>query len=237
MRHEIIKMDELSIQNKADIKGIIFDLDGTLYRMRWYLRPILTLNLFPNSLRLPRFLKIRGAFSGLEMDSGDNLMNAICDKLAATENRSTTEMKQWIQDKFYPSFVGAMRYFSNSRPAINETLINIKKSGFKLAVLSDYDKVYERLISLNIEPSLFDTLTSSESSGALKPSARPFLEIAQTWNLTPDKILVIGDRDDTDGEAARGAQMQFLQITDSKTTTKKNMGWNEIRTFLNSLKK
>jgi HAD superfamily hydrolase (TIGR01549 family) len=229
-------MGELSMQNEADIKGIIFDLDGTLYRMRWFLRPILTLDLFPNSLRLPRFLKIRGAFSGLEMDSGDNLMNAICDKLAAKEKCSTTEMKQWIQDKFYPSFVSAMRYFTNSRPAINETLKNIKKCGFKLAVLSDYDKVYERLILLNIDPSLFDTLTSSESSGALKPSARPFLEIAQAWNLPADKILVIGDRDDTDGEAARCAQMQFMQITDSKTTTSKSMDWNKMRTFLNSLK-
>lgn len=225
-----------SMQSKADIKGIIFDLDGTLYRMRWYLRPILTLNLFPNSLRLPRFLKIRGTFSGQEMDSGDNLMNAICDKLAIAEKCSTTEMKQWIQEKFYPSFVSAMRYFSNSRPAINETLANIKKKGYKLAVLSDYDKVYERLKLLNIEPSFFDTFSSSESSGALKPSARPFLEIAQTWNLAPAKILVIGDRDDTDGEAARGAQMQFLQITDSKTTTKKSMDWNEMRTLLNSLK-
>jgi putative hydrolase of the HAD superfamily len=226
-----------SMQNAADIKGIIFDLDGTLYRMRWYLRPILTMNLFPNSLRLPRFLKIRGTFSGMEMDTGDNLMNAICDKLAIAEKCSTAEMKQWVQEKFYPSFVSAMRYFNNSRPAINETLANIKKSGYKLAVLSDYDKIYERLKLLNIDHSHFDTLTSSESSGALKPSARPFLEIAQTWNLMPEKILVIGDRDDTDGEAARGAQMQFLQITDKKTTTKKSMEWSEIRTFLNSLKK
>jgi HAD superfamily hydrolase (TIGR01549 family) len=226
-----------SMQNAADIKGIIFDLDGTLYRMRWYLRPILTMNLFPNSLRLPRFLKIRGTFSGMEMNTGDNLMNAICDKLAAVEKCSTLEMKMWIQEKFYPSFVSAMRYFSNSRPAVNETLANIKKSGHKLAVLSDYDKVYERLKLLNIEHSHFDTLISSESFGALKPSPRPFLEIAQTWNLTPENILVIGDRDDTDGEAARGAQMQFLQITDAKTAKTNSMEWSEIRTFLNLLKK
>ena len=231
-----VTMDKLTVQNKADINGIIFDLDGTLYRMRWYLRPILIWNLFPNSLRLPRFLKIRGSFSGLEMHSGKKLMDAICDKLAEAEKCSTIEIRKWILEKFYPSFVSSMRYFSNSRPAINETLAHIKKNGYKLAVLSDYSQVYERLKLLNIEPSYFDSFSSSESSGALKPSSRPFLEIAEKWNLTPEKILVIGDRDDTDGEAARGAEMQFLQISDSKAKQNKSMEWDEIRTFLSSLK-
>ncbi len=227
-------MADFSKLKQIDIKGIIFDLDGTLYRMNWYLRPLLTLNLISTCLRLPRFLKVRSTFSGVDMNSSDNLINAISDKVAFLEKRSVQEIRSWIEDKFYPSFVNAMYFFRRSRPQINETLSAFKATGRKLAVLSDYDKVYERLKNLSIEPSLFHTLTSSERSGALKPAARPFIEIAEEWKIAPENILVIGDRNDTDGVAARAAHMHFLQISDSNNSSNTFAEWNDVRSFLNS---
>lgn len=225
--------DFTDLKNNS-IKGVIFDLDGTLYKMQWFFRPLLTVNLFSTCLRLPRFLKIRGTFSGIDMASGDNLINAICEKVASAEKCSKDDIYNWMDNQFYPAFIKVLKYFRNSRPEINNTLSLLKKNGLKIGVLSDYSYVSERLEALGIDTSLFDTLTSSESSGALKPAPRPFLEIASDWNINPENILMVGDRSDTDGLAAQSTGMPFLQITDSEQ--KKELArWDEIRSFLCSI--
>ncbi len=217
------------------IKGIIFDLDGTLYKMQWFFRPLITANLLSTCMRLPRFLKIRGTFSGIDMNSGDVLINAICEKVASVENCSKDEIRNWMNNQFYPAFIRILKFFRNSRPEINKTLSLIKKNGLKVGVLSDYDYVSDRLVALGIDTSLFDTMTSSESFGALKPAPRPLLEIASDWNVNSRNILMVGDRSDTDGIAAQSAGMHFLQITDSEQK-KEFAKWDKIRSFLCSIK-
>lgn len=214
-----------------EIQGIIFDLDGTLYRMRWYMRPLLTFKVFPKVLRLPRFLKERGKFAGREMNSRENLFNTLCEAVSLREKCSKEEIYSWIHTSFYPAFVSTMPFFRNSRPGLNDMLNKLYKSGIKLGVLSDYDHVEQRLQKLQIPTSIFTIMTSAESFGALKPCARPLLEIADKWHLTPAQVLVIGDRDDTDGEAARSAGMNFLQIRDSESKNDTAGSWDEVQRF------
>jgi HAD superfamily hydrolase (TIGR01549 family) len=224
-------------ENYLDIQGIIFDLDGTLYRMRWYMRPLLVCKVFPTSLRLPKFLKERGEFAGRDMGSRDNLLSAVCEATSIKERCAPEKIHSWVQNSFYPSFVSIMRYFRNSRPGLNKTMSMLRDSGIILGVLSDYDFVQQRLELLNISTTNFKTMTSSEASGALKPCPRPFLEIAKQWDLQPENILVIGDRDDTDGEAARAAGMRFLHIADSKSSIIKAHPWRDIKNMLESISK
>ena len=216
-------------------RGIIFDLDGTLYHMKWFMKPLLTLKVLPNFLRLPRFMKIRGTFAGKDLESENNLLTAICDSLSRSEKCSSQDIRNWIASAFYPAFVSIMPYFRGSRPGISETLITLKKNGIKLGVLSDYSSVAERLVGLGLSNSLFNSMTSSESFGALKPSCRPFLSIASEWNIPPEQILIVGDRDDTDGEAARGAGMQFLQIRERGSRPNGGIIWEEVRERLKSI--
>jgi FMN phosphatase YigB (HAD superfamily) len=216
------------------IKGLIFDLDGTLYRMQWYMRPLITIAVFPYCLRLPRFLKIRNQFAGKDLNSKDRLFSEICKQLSAAEHSSEENILKWIYESFYPAFINAMRFLRNSRPELDQTLTNLRNSNIKLAVLSDFDHVQQRLQNLSINPENFHTIASSEAAGALKPSPRPFLEIAEKWNISPNEIVVIGDRDDTDGEAARKASMQFWQINDSKPAHN-DTSWPSIRNSLLNL--
>ena len=91
---------------------------------------------------------------------------------------------------------------------------------------------------LRIPAEYFDPISSCEFAGALKPAPRPFSEIAQYWNLPVDKILVIGDRDDTDGNAARNAGMRFIQISDRKKRGEKKreiLDWCALRESLRAL--
>ena len=221
--------------NITSIQGIIFDLDGTLYKMRWFIKPLLSIKVFPHCLRLPRFLKIREKFAGLDLLTRENLFEAICKEIALKENITSKEINSWIMESFYPGFVDVMKFQRSGRPGVNTFLCNLKNAGLQLGVLSDYDFVVPRLKNLKIDSTHFSVTTSCEASGALKPSPRPFLQIAQLWNILPENILVIGDRNDTDGVAAQNAGMPFLRICESNQGKSDSYSWAQIKEYLSSI--
>jgi HAD superfamily hydrolase (TIGR01549 family) len=220
---------------KPPLKGIIFDLDGTLYKMKWFFKPLIFFLLFPHSTRLLKFLEARDYFSGIEMFNEENLLMSISRKLAEKEKISIQDALIWIKGSFYKAFINVMPFYRFSRPYAKEILLELSKKQIKIAVLSDYSKVLERLNKLGYEETLFNTISSCESAGALKPHPRPFVEIADRWNINPSHILVIGDREDTDGEAAKKAGMQFILISDKKKLPKYAKNWNDICKILYSI--
>ena len=218
------------------IRGVIFDLDGTLYRMRWFMKPLIMLRLFPHCLRLPLYLSVRDGFAGKDMDGGDRLMQALATALSRKIPRTTPpQMLRWIREEFYRQFEAVMPLMKGYRPGLADTLGRLRQKNIRLAVLSDYDAVAGRLKRLDIDTSLFDILASAEAAGSLKPSPLPFLRIAQTWGMDAKDILVIGDRKDTDGAAAAQAGMQFLQISDTPSPAGNARTWNDIVSYLDSL--
>jgi HAD superfamily hydrolase (TIGR01549 family) len=121
------------------------------------------------------------------------------------------------------------------RDGLGETLSRLRTRGINVGVLSDYARVEERLARLAIDPALFDSLASAESAGALKPAPRPFLEMCSAWGIDPGETLVVGDRFDTDGAAAKSAGMQFLKIGDKKGPLGEGRSWTAIKSYLNEL--
>lgn len=213
-------------------RGIIFDLDGTLYVLRWFMPLLIFFRLFPGGMRLPRFLSIRQKFAGRDMGTHERLLAAIGDELARRENMSPEQARKWIIDTFYPAFVAIMPFFRFSRPFIRRLLAGLRAKGIKLAVLSDYGCVTERLEKLRLQASLFDTVSSCEDAGALKPHPRPLLSIAEKWGIEPGHILVLGDRADTDGAAAKNAGMQFVLVADTLRLPHGALRWGTISRML-----
>ena len=150
-----------------DIKGIIFDLDGTLYRMKWFMKPLLTAMLFPRSLMLPRYMKIRREFAGKEMETGEKLLYAMAEKLSSKCSLDVQCTLFWIHNRFYKAFDSIMPLLRGSRPGIIETLASLKGKGYRLAIVSDFAHISERLAGLEISVSLFDCLVSSEKEAPL----------------------------------------------------------------------
>lgn len=199
------------------------------------MKPLLMFKVFPNSLRLPRFLKVREKFAGKDLQDRETLLQSICNDLSVVEKTSSAELRSWILDSFYPGFVYTMKFQKNGRPGINQTLRGLKDRNIKLAVLSDYDSVNERLDNLAIDSQHFSVTTSCEASGALKPSPKSFLQIANRWGIPPEQLLVVGDRDDTDGAAARSAGMNFIQIHDTPSPSGQSMNWFSLQQYLDTL--
>ena len=64
-------------------------------------------------------------------------------------------------------------------------------------------------------PDLFDVIVASgEENGPrrLKPDPEGYLRAAELLQVAPERCLVIGDRDDADGGAARAANMAFRLV-------------------------
>jgi FMN phosphatase YigB (HAD superfamily) len=194
------------------VRGVVFDLDGTLYGMPWYMKPLLFASLVPHGMRLPAYMRARAEHAGRDHGSGGALMAALCADLARRIGRPPQEMQAWVEGPFYSRFTGFLYVLRHTRPGLAEALQDLRRRGIRLAVLSDFGRVAERLKALALDTSLFDCLQSSEDAGALKPAVRPFETIVAQWALPPAEILVVGDRDDTDGAGARAAGMQFMRL-------------------------
>ena len=108
-------------------------------------------------------------------------------------------------------FVSILKNWYKANDNIVEAIDYYYDKGVKLVCLSDYSKVKERLLALDIDIDKFTLIKSSEDYGTLKPSESAFIKIAESLNISPSKILVVGDRDDTDGEGARRSKMQFIK--------------------------
>jgi HAD superfamily hydrolase (TIGR01549 family) len=88
-----------------------------------------------------------------------------------------------------------------------------RAKGGRTALVTDYP-AQKKLAALGAA-SLFETVVSSGEPGGpkrLKPDPEGYLIAANTLGIDPTRCLVIGDRDDADGGAARAANMAFRLI-------------------------
>lgn len=211
----------------APIKAIIFDLDGTLYPMVKQFKPLFAIFSIPHPLRLPGYMKLRENFRGESRDSGEIIMGEINAQIEEKFGIASGEI--WQEKEFYPAFFKTLSLLPK-RPGINQLVKELKEKGYRLAVLSDFGKVPERLRVLSIDTEPFELLLSSEELGGFKPSRCPFEKCLERLNLPPESVLMVGDRDDTDGEGAAEMGMPFLKVPG-----KTNAGWTEAVAPLKNL--
>lgn len=197
--------------NNKEVKAVIFDLDGTLYErkglmLRLILKDLVNWKLFWSLHKSREYLK------GKNAGSVDGLYTELFQKMASVSKKSPLFIEKWYRERFYISFIKVLKSSFSKRKKIDDVLSRLNNSGIALAVLSDYSHVQPRLESLAIETDYFALVTSGEDLGALKPNKELFLSVANSLQVSPSKILVVGDRDEMDGEGARRAGMQFLLI-------------------------
>ena len=107
---------------------------------------------------------------------------------------------------------GPWLHFFRRRSLIRE-IAAFRHCGGRTALVSDYP-AKAKLQALGADH-LFDTLVASGEPGGpprLKPAPDGYLLAADRLGVDPAHCLVIGDRFDTDGEAARRAGMAFRKI-------------------------
>lgn len=193
-----------------NIEALIFDLDGTLYDKK---------NIVLNTLKshwkeipiLHATNRLRKSLKGVDFENSEAFHETFYRQIARSAGRRTSTIEHWYQKKFYPRFIRALKKKYKARNNL-VALLEKLQGVIPMAVFSDYSYVPERLHALKIPQKYFSFMAGSEEYGVLKPSARPLLEIASRLGVSPGKVLVVGDRVDTDGEAAKKAGMMFYHI-------------------------
>jgi FMN phosphatase YigB (HAD superfamily) len=99
------------------------------------------------------------------------------------------------------------------RQALLSEIESFRAGGGRTALVSDYPAT-RKLEALGASR-LFDAVVASGEPGGprrLKPHPDGLLRAAAALEVEPSACLVIGDRDDADGEAARAAGMAFRHV-------------------------
>jgi FMN phosphatase YigB (HAD superfamily) len=219
----------------SQIQGIIFDLDGTLYRTLSFFKLRFWFRLWQQTPLLKQVAPTQVWLRAGSFADQAALYAAFYSELAKRAHCTAQYAAVWYESRFMPVFISILRRCP-VRPGLVPLLEALNKSGRLLAVLSDYGAVLERLQALQIPVRHFKALLSSMECGALKPCPLPFLKAAERLGLEPNRILYIGNRADIDGMGARAAGMHFIGIKDSRINPQSAqsdfMSWPDLRDLL-----
>lgn len=90
-------------------------------------------------------------------------------------------------------------------PETEEVLVELRREGYKLGIISNADEDVEQILSWLELPQLVDTITYSQEAGVEKPDPRIFQIALQRTGSRPDEAIHVGDRYDADIVGARAA--------------------------------
>ncbi|MBW6521528.1 MAG: HAD family hydrolase [Desulfoarculaceae bacterium] len=168
-----------------DIRGVIFDLDGTLLD---------TLEDLENAANatLERY-----GFPGHSSEAyryfvGDGLMTLI-ERIVPEKNRSQAEIAACM-DTFLQIY--GLSWDLQSRPydGVMEMLQQLQQAGLKLGILSNKPHAFTRLcVDRFFAADTFDFVYGQRQGVAKKPDPAGALEIAALMQLQPELILYVGD--------------------------------------------
>jgi putative hydrolase of the HAD superfamily len=193
------------------ITAVAFDLDGTLYPNFRLYRRLLPL-LFRHGRLLAAFGKTRGQIRR-EQERDPSAFNfyeyqarLTAQRLNAPFELVNKKIETLIYRGFEPHFLKIKLY-----PHVKELLAELRAASLKLGILSDFP-LKTKLKNLGIADG-WDAVICSEETGALKPAARPFLELAAALGCAPANILYVGNSYRYDVIGAGRAGMKTALIT------------------------
>ena len=198
----------------AGYRAWLVDLDGTLYDARW-LKLAMAAEL--GLVGAPAWSIVRQfrreherlraeAYSG-EVTPFEKQLRRTATVLGVPPERVRARVDEWLIRRPC-KWIRAFR-----RRSLLAEIQAFREAGGRTAVVSDYP-ANQKLEALGAT-SLFDAVVANGEPGGpdrLKPAPDGLLLAARRLDVTPEDCLVLGDRDDADGAAARAAGMGFRLV-------------------------
>jgi len=214
-----------------DIRLVVFDVDGTLYRQRplriRVARDVLLYTLLKRDLNviavLAKYRRIRERLSDEQVVDFDRVL--IAETATATAN-STDKVRaiiaEWVEQRPLP-YLTACRY-----PGVPQLFAGLRRNGKSIGILSDYP-AKPKLIALGLTANHV-VFAGDQGIGLLKPHPRGLESLIAAAGVKAHATVVIGDRPDRDGLVARRAGAHAL-IRSAKPIE----GWQTFTRFDDAL--
>ena len=198
----------------------LVDLDGTLYTARWVkLAMALELSLFGwsalGTLRQFRhdhetLRQEQSAGAALAVEYASPFANQMA-RTARALGKPVEQVERVVQDWMFARPCKWIGRFP--RANLLAQVREFKARGGRTALVSDYPAAL-KLDGLGARDAFDVIVANGEEHGPrrLKPDPEGYLHAAELLGVAPEKCLVIGDRDDADGAAARAAGMGFRLV-------------------------
>jgi HAD superfamily hydrolase (TIGR01549 family) len=199
--------------SETNVEAWLVDLDGTLYTARWVklgMAAELALSGWTSIGTLKRF---RHEHEHLREDPGEGddpfavQVARTADGLGIDRELVRARVQRWMVEK-------PCKWITMSkRSSLIDEISAFHSAGGRTALVSDYP-ARTKLAALACSD-LFDVIVANgEPNGPirLKPDPDGYLRAARSLGVPPERCLVIGDRDDADGAAARAAGMSFRRV-------------------------
>lgn len=199
------------ILSKTTIGLVVFDLDGTLYEKKGLARRMFFSALKDWKLMLAE-RKTRKLLRGEWYENEDRFYEIYFKTMSAYCNLSAEESQSWYFDCYLPLMVATIQKYHMPVKWLAQLLKSLRAQGIKMVVLSDYEYASEKLNALGIDNSQFDWVISAPKLGGLKPAHQVLEKVLETMGYTPKQCLVIGDREDTDGQLAQSVGTAFYRV-------------------------
>jgi FMN phosphatase YigB (HAD superfamily) len=195
--------------------AFIFDLDGTLFDTK-------NIAVRVSFSRLSDVFTIRGEritrkeLRGRDFGSPEAYYWQFFDSLSKKTGRPAASLRSWYFRRYMPLLIKVLKKHYNARPGTVDLFMMLNSSSVPFAIYSDYPCSAERLAAIGIDPDLCGKIYGPDDFGAQKPAPRPFLKIAGDLGVLPGEVCVVGDRNDTDGDGAAAAGMDFVRIINQR---------------------
>ncbi|QCE32883.1 HAD family hydrolase [Acetobacteraceae bacterium] len=220
------------------IKLVVFDIDGTLYpqfpiRQKMIIRLLwhsLTHFSFKVGFLIRDYRRLREKYGERETQNFEaEIKETLCKKYGFSSAEYDALILEWFFNKPLPWLL-KIRF-----PQVSEVFSFLKAQNIHVAVLSDYP-AKEKIKVLRLEADHAHWAGDPEIQ-TLKPHPKGLQYIMGKAGVTPEETLMIGDRDDRDGEMARRAGTYFLLRGKLKENPKALSSFTHWGHFLNALKK
>jgi putative hydrolase of the HAD superfamily len=210
-----MRSDFIDVRGWDNIKLVVFDVDGTLYRgqslrlrmaREMLLHAFLNLN-FEIITVLKTYRRIRERLGDEEVP---NFENALIAETAAITAHSPDVVQatvtEWIEQR-------PLRHLAQCRyPLISELFAGLRREGKIIGILSDYPAT-AKLAALGLTANHV-VCAGDKSIGRLKPHPRGLEVLIAAAGMQASETVVVGDRVERDGLVARrvGAQALIMSL-------------------------
>jgi FMN phosphatase YigB (HAD superfamily) len=194
------------------LRAVIFDVDGTMYNQR-SLRLHMMLDILRCSAASParvkdililrRYRVLRERSAGQALDGLDeSLLSATAADCRSSIDKVRGIVREWIHTR-------PLRHLLACRaPGLIEFINALKDRGVAVAVFSDYPSLEKlRVLGVTVDAAV---CSSDATVNSLKPNPRGLLVTCALLGRSPAECMLVGDREDRDGECARQAHVPYL---------------------------